>query len=229
MRRVIVVLVLLATATGCDIPRDPENTLELVSGETLRAGLIASEPWASLEDGEPSGIEVELVEAFAAEIDASVEWFDGAESDMFGALHEGELDVVVGGITSQSPFGSDAALTHPYLTTQTVVGFPDEPGIDDDVAGLEVAVEAGSEAAGLLEKTDAVPVEVADITAVDGPRVVENWMLDDLSLIDLGVQLDEVDHVMAVRMGENAFMVRLERFLLANEELVTRLLEEAQP
>jgi hypothetical protein len=80
-----------------------------------------------------------------------------------------------------------------------------------------------------VERAGAIPVPVPDITSAEGPRAVESWMLEDLGLVDRGVVLTEVKHVMAVRMGENALMVRLERFLLDNGNLVRRLLKEAVP
>lgn len=228
MKRLALLVLALSMLAGCDIPRDPEKTLERVSGGTLRAGLIEFPPWAFLDDGEPAGIEVELVEAFAEEIDAAVEWFPASESEAFAALHVGEVDLVIGGLTAKSPFSKEGALIHPYVTTQTVVGFPADDAASEDIAGKEIAVEKGTAEAGFLEKTDAVPVEVEDIVDATGLRVVENWMLDDLGLTDLGVQLDETDHVMAVRLGENAFMVRLERFLLDDPGRITQLLEEAK-
>lgn len=227
--RYVALSIAVALLTGCGIPRDPEGTLDSVKGDMLRVGVVEHEPWVSLEEDEPSGIEVELVERFAGTLDARIEWFPGSGSEVFSALHVGTLDMVIGGLERTSPYAKEAALTHPYVTTQTVVGFPDEPGVDEDIAGLEVAVEKGTAAEGHLEKTDALVVPVEDVTAVAGPRVVENWMLDDLGLIDLGVQLDEQDHVMAVRLGENAFMTRLEDFLLANEDLIASLLEEVEP
>lgn len=228
MRTLASLVVASIVFAGCDVPRDPEKTLEKVSGGTMRVGLIDSPPWAHLANGEPAGIEVELIEDFADELEATVEWFPSSESEAFAALHVGELDVVIGGLTAQSPFSKEGALTHPYVTTQTVVGFPADAGASPDIAGREVSVEKGTAAAGFLEKTDAVTVGVDDIADVTGLRVVENWMLDDLELVDRGVQLEETDHVMAVRLGENAFMVRLERFLLRDPDRVTRLLEEAE-
>ncbi len=228
-KRSIVVLCALVLLCGCGIPRDPEGTLERASGGTLLAGMIPHEPWASAAGSTPEGIEVELIEAFAAEIGAEVQWFEGAESELFEALHEGRLDLVVGGIVSDSPFQKDAALTHPYLVMRTVVGFPHESGDDPNIQGREVAVQEGTADGGLVERAGAIPVPVSDITSAEGPRAVESWMLDDLGLVDLGVELTEAQHVMAVRMGENALMVRLERFLLDSGHLVRRLLKEAVP
>ncbi len=223
-RRAVTWVVLLALG-ACGLPRDPETTLERVSGETIRVGVSAHEPWVVLGDGEPSGVEVELVERFADEIDAEIEWVEGEVEELAGALHVREIDLLVAGLTSRSTISTQGALTHPYVTTQVVVAVPSGEELDD-IAGVEVAVEHASEEAGLLEKTDAVPVRVADVTDAEGPVVVDNYLLNDLGLEDTGVQLSETDHVMAVPHGENAWLVRLERFLLADPGMVGRVLEE---
>ena len=72
-------MLLAVGAAGCGIPRDPERTLAPVRGGTLRAGITPSEPWTTLEGGGPGGVEVELVEQFAHELGARVEWVDGSE------------------------------------------------------------------------------------------------------------------------------------------------------
>ena len=226
----LVVAALLAVgAAGCGIPRDPEGTLDRVRGGTLRAGITASEPWTTLEGGRPGGVEVELVEQFAHELGAKVEWVDGSEAELIGALEVRELDLVVGGLTADTPWQSRAAITRSYATTRVVVAVPASQPPPGDIAGLRVAVEAGSDAARILEdKTDAVPVRVPDVTQVKGSAVaVDEWLLDNLGLRDTGVHLSKAKHVMATPLGENAFLVRLERFLIAHQAQVPALLDAA--
>jgi polar amino acid transport system substrate-binding protein len=226
----LVAAALLAVgAAGCGIPRDPESTLDRVRGGTLRAGITASEPWTTLEGGRPGGVEVELVEQFAHELGAKVEWVDGSEAELIGALEVRELDLVVGGLTADTPWQSKAAITRSYATTRVVVAVPASQPPPGDIAGLRVAVEAGSDAARILEdKTDAVPVRVPDVTQVKGSAVaVDEWLLDNLGLRDTGVHLSKAKHVMATPLGENAFLVRLERFLIAHQAQVPALLDAA--
>lgn len=224
-------LLLAATILlACDrIPSDPEGTLDRVSGGTMRVGVSISEPWVIEEGGGFGGVEVELIEAFAAELEAEVEYFDGSEEELFAALAMHELDVVIGGFTSTNKHAMEAGMTHPYFTTALVVGVPQDETVDDDIAGREVAAERGTEAAGLLRKTDAVVVEVDSIEDADGAAALEDYLLDDLGLIDTGVRLSESDHVMVVMTGENDFMTRLETFLLENHDEVEDLLEEHAP
>lgn len=177
---------------GCSLPRDPEGTLQRATGGTIRAGVTAREPWARLEGEAPAGVEVDLVEGFAREIDAEVRWLPGAEAELMAALETGQLDVIVGGLESTNPWAGSVTLTHPYLTTALVVGAPVGHAALTDLAGVEVAVESGTQAAGLLSKTDAVVVPLEDLADARGrPAAVEQWLLDDLGLVDTGVRLAE--------------------------------------
>jgi len=142
---------LLAGCSG-GFPADPEGTLDEVTGGVLRVGVSANPPWTETGVGEPTGLEPTLVEGFAETVDAEVEWTTGGEEDLVGRLEDGELDLVVGGLTAASPWSAQAALTYPYTTS---------PGRD----GKPVA------------------------------------------------------HVMAAPMGENAFLVALESYLLEHQDV----------
>ena len=207
------------------MPRDPESTLNHVTGDKMRVGVTHHEPWVVLGEGEPAGVEVELVKLFAEELDAEIEWVEGSESEIAGAMEVRALDLAIGGFTSTNPASAEMSLSHPYLTTQTVVGVPASSEVEEDITGVPVSVERGTEAAGLLEKTDADVVLVDDIMGAEGARALDNFLLDDLELEDTGVTLEESDHVMAVPHGENAWLVRLERFLLTHVEEIDEILE----
>jgi hypothetical protein len=161
-RRVFLAVALTAVVAGCGIPVDPDGTLERASGGVLRVGMSQHEPWTVLEAEERSGVEVRLLEEFAAERDAELVWHDGGEEFLIGELHRGELDVVVGGLTERSPWVSHAALTRPYVVVTGPDGSP-EP------------------------------------------------------------------HVLAARMGENALLVALERFLLEREAELAAELDGERP
>ena len=152
-RRSLVAIALVSTLAfaGCaSYPADPDGTLDRVSGGTLRVGISANGDWTDVTDeGDPSGIEVTLIEDFAETIDAEVAWVEGGEEELLTRLEEGGLDVVIGGFTDQTPWSERAAITKPF-------------------------------------------------TEVSTSRGVEK-------------------HVMAAAMGENAFLLELERFLLESE------------
>lgn len=226
MRRLGAALLVVVALAACDIPRDPESTLDRATEGTLRVGVSASDPWVVLGEGEPTGVEVEIVKRFAADLGAEIEWHEGTVDELAAALHVRELDLMIAGLTSTSKITSEATLTHPYLTTQVVVAVPPDSDITEDITGVEVAVEEATDAAGILEKEDAIVKRVPDVLEVDGPIAVESYLLDDLGYDDTGVRLIESDQVMAVPHGENAFLVRLERFLLSNRAMLDEILEE---
>lgn len=219
---------------GCQFPADADGTLERVRGGTLRVGVTEADPFVVLGDGGPRGVEVELVKNFARRLDAEVEWIPGSEAELMGALHGRQLDIVIAGLNRRSPWSREVALTRPYLNTQVVIAAPDAEQareLSDDLEGHEVAVEAGSEAAAkLYEDTDAIVRPVEDVASAGGPAAVPDYLLDELDLVRTDAELDEHEHAMAVSMGENAFLVELERYLLDSErEAVALLAREARP
>jgi polar amino acid transport system substrate-binding protein len=234
MARLVPLAILAILLGACQYPRDPEGTLDRVRGGVLRVGVTPAEPFVQLDGAEPAGVEPELVRRFAQTLDARVEWVEGSETDLMEALAGRRLDLVVAGLTRQSEWRRVAALTRPYLTTQVVIGAPDEATaerLSDDLEDAPVAVEANSpEAAKLEQDTDATVMPVDDLAAVDGPAAVPDYLLDDLGLVRTDAELDEHEHAMAVSIGENAFLVELERFLLDREaEAAEVLAREAKP
>jgi polar amino acid transport system substrate-binding protein len=220
-------------AAGCQYPRDPDGTLNRVQGGVMRVGAVEADPWVVLEGDHPTGgAEVELVRQFAERLDAQIDWVQGSEEELVDAAKEGQVDLLIGGITNKSRWKQDVAFTRPYVQTRTVVGAPPGSSFPDDLDGVEVVVELGTEEEGLLaQRTDAEVVPVTDLAAERGnPAAVHDYLLDDLALADTGTVLAESKHVMAVRLGENAFLVELERFLLDREGAIRALLvREGRP
>jgi polar amino acid transport system substrate-binding protein len=234
VRRLTVVLLLAAiAAAGCQYPRDPDGTLNRAEGGVMRVGVTEADPWVLLDGDRPvGGAEVELARRFARELGARIEWVQGSEEELVDGAKEGQVDLILGGLTSKSRWKKDVAFTRPYVETRAVVGIPAGESFPDDFSGVPVAAELGSEEEGLLEqRTDARVVPVAELGARAGrPAAVPHYLLDDLGLADSGTELDKAEHVMAVKLGENAFLVRLERFLLEREDEIRRLLvEEGRP
>jgi polar amino acid transport system substrate-binding protein len=219
---------LVLGSAGCQVPQDPDGTLDRVEGGTMRVGVTQADPWVRLTGTEPSGgVEVELARRFARELGARVEWIDGSEEQLVGAMKEGSLDLVVAGLTNESRWQHDVALTRPYVETRTVVAVERGRSVDDDLEGIRVLAERGGEAAALLDKkTDAEVVQVDSLAGTDGPVAAEDFVLDDLDLQETGIELGREKHVMAAPLGENAFLVRLERFLLNREAEIERLVRK---
>jgi hypothetical protein len=104
---------------GTVFPTDPEGTLERVSGGTIRVGASENGNWVSIPpSGDPAGSEPELIRSFAEKLGADVQWTTGTEHVLAESLKHGELDVVIAGLTDQTPWAEHAGLTIPYTESE---------------------------------------------------------------------------------------------------------------
>jgi polar amino acid transport system substrate-binding protein len=217
--------VVIVLAAGCGIPRDPEGTLDRVDGGSMRVGITERPPWTLLGDDGPAGVEVDLLEGFARSIDAEIEWFEGSQAELLTSLEERELDLVVGGFTDDDAWAQQATFTQPYATIQVTVGSsPDRP-TPRDIEGKPVAARAGTPVPRLVEGAGGIPVRVEDLSAVPGLVAAEDWELRAIGRVPSGLVLDESGHAMAVPAGENAWLVRLERYLAGRAPSIDELLD----
>ncbi|MBB2958776.1 transporter substrate-binding domain-containing protein [Pseudoclavibacter helvolus] len=122
---VLASVLVAVTISGCGmrIPSDPDGTLDRVRGGELRVGISHNPPFTSTSAGtEPTGVEVELVEGFAEEMDASVTWVAGSEAALVQGLEDGNLDLAIAGFRDDSPFVDEAGSTRPFLETEDAAG-----------------------------------------------------------------------------------------------------------
>jgi ABC-type amino acid transport substrate-binding protein len=128
---------LLLTEISCsNLPRDPEETLEKVQKyHRLRVGLSEHPPWVIRTFGEPQGAEVELVRRFAASLGAMPEWHWSTENQQMRALKNFDLDIVVCGLDSDTPWAKQVGLTRPYFRKKHVMAGP--PGENAFLVRLE--------------------------------------------------------------------------------------------
>lgn len=108
--------VLLLLNRGCDMPKDPQQTTQAIrQRNAIRVGVSESPPWVVAADAQPQGTEPDLIRRFASGLEVEVQWHAGGESELLGRLEKHELDVVIGGLTADSPWKTRVALTRPYL------------------------------------------------------------------------------------------------------------------
>jgi polar amino acid transport system substrate-binding protein len=102
------------TLTACNLPRDAEGTLDHVRNRAVRVGVTENPPWTHMQDHQPSGIEVTLVNELAQRLNTKLEWIEGNETALLKSLKERHLDLVIGGFEVGSPWQMEVAFTRPY-------------------------------------------------------------------------------------------------------------------
>lgn len=215
------ILFLTFLAASCRFPGDPRGTLDNVIGAVMRVGVLPDEPWVRWKNGGPQGIEADLIRAFAKELDARVEWVAGSTHELLEGLRRWRLDLVIGGITEDSPWAQQVGFTRPIYETAWVVAAR-EPMPLDSIEGRRVAVELTSWLAAKVEDEGGVPVK-PDAEPSPQFRVLPEWAIGD-GWFSTGFTLAETKRVMAIPSGENAWLMRLERFLKSRREKVTERL-----
>jgi polar amino acid transport system substrate-binding protein len=90
---------------GCDLPHDPEETLETVQGRELKVGV--------LKFGENAEKDRPIIERLAASLDAKLTYVEGDAHVLFEDLKRGHLHLVIGGIPESTPFGRELGLSKP--------------------------------------------------------------------------------------------------------------------
>lgn len=224
----LVLIIMVSTCATCNLPRDPEGTLERARGARVRVGLVENEPWVKRVNGEPAGVEVELVRRFAAELNATPEWFWGNEQGHVEALKRFELDLVVGGFTESTPWRKDVGLTNSYFENQIKVGVPRSTPSLEDLKGVRVGAKQGEAVAAFLEDEDAIPVRVDDPSQVNGPVAASEWQLELWGFVVTDIELHTEKHVMIVPPGENGWLARLEQFLRQQRTQVKGMLQQSR-
>ncbi|PRB72664.1 transporter substrate-binding domain-containing protein [Arthrobacter sp. MYb213] len=109
-------LSLIVVLAGCSqaIPVDPEGTLNSVRNGTLRIGLSPNDSLVEIKGSSYQGSEVELVKDFAQSLGAKPEFIVGGEESLVKKLEEDQVDLVVGGISSKTPWSKMVGMTRPY-------------------------------------------------------------------------------------------------------------------
>ena len=227
MRGALLVLVLLVA--GCDLPKDPDGSLQRIRGGVLRAGFTEAEPWIwEREDGEPGGPEAELIRQFAAEQGARVDWRKGSSEDLLSALEHREIDVFVGGLDEKTPWKKSIGTTAPYFVDRGFLGFPAGHESVASLDGLEVVVEPGSWLIPTLREKGAKPIELDDALDRGVLSAASGWRLALNGYRTGEKPLFERRLIMATAPGENALLVALDTFLLAHKSIVLRLLAQSE-
>jgi polar amino acid transport system substrate-binding protein len=219
----------LTAACAEPFPRDPRQTLQRIeTTQLMRVGVTENPPWVVRgADGQPTGPEVELALRIARAHRAEVQWHWGQAEALFMALAEHELDLMIGGVDSQTPWSDRLGLTRPWFDVRWSVGIDaarDHPTSLEDVA---VAVAPGTAAAAKLAQHGARPVRTANWRTHEGPIMAPNAHLTARGMHVLERDLHAVELVFAVPPGENRWLGEVERTIRAQSGELHRLANEA--
>ena len=194
----------------------------------MRAGISHNPPWVDAATAEPSGIEADLMRDFAASLQSRVDWARGSESELLAALKAGALDIVLGGLTDDSPWLSELGATRPYVTTKLVLATA-HGGEAPELRGLEVKIRKADPAASFLRSKGAKVQPVESMRPPPGSAAaVEDWQAASLGLRSTTRVLRTEKHIFLTPPGENGWLLALDRFLANRDaDLKTRLESEA--
>ena len=224
--RILVLLVVCITLTACD----PEKTLETVLADReMTVAFADNPPWVTFHsEGAPQGMEVDMVRAFAEELGVAIDWKRLGAFAALEGLERGDIDLAIGGFGRKDVMSvAGAAPSFVYFKEVFVVGARPVTNSSDELDGRKVYVPQNLPLTKLVENKGAILVEEWS-DAVDyaaGPR----WLLETKGLRPTEIELHRSEHVMAVRQGESAWLLRLERFLRREtKDLEVRLSESVQ-
>jgi polar amino acid transport system substrate-binding protein len=132
-------------------PRDDGSLAEIRRRGTLRVGLDASFPPFETVDGNGQivGLDVDLVQAMAADLGVKAELVNIGFDGLYDALLAGQVDLVISGLPYDPLRTQDVAYSHNYFNAgQVLVSRADNNKIKtvEDLAGCTLAVEWGSQA-----------------------------------------------------------------------------------
>jgi polar amino acid transport system substrate-binding protein len=213
---ILPVVATLLPAAGCDFPRDAGGTLAQVRTDgVLRVGVSERPPWVIWQNEQPAGIEPRLMQVWAEQLGAKVEWVRGGEWSLVEALKGRQVDVLIGGHLFDSPWAEDTATSLPYLRAAVIVAVP--PGTLPPVAKSELRGQTVAHAAlrpdlaALIAATGARPEALPDLRG----RLAAIYAFEAgrLALTPTAIVLTREQHVIIVAPGESALLLELDRFL----------------
>ena len=113
----------VVAAQACSaIPRDTNAALERAAGGVLTVGVIEHRPWTIVHAERIGGVEPEILERWASQLGARIEWRRGSIEELVDALDRREIDVLAAGLYDTTPYAPRLALTQPYLEIEDAQG-----------------------------------------------------------------------------------------------------------
>ncbi|MBP5980525.1 MAG: transporter substrate-binding domain-containing protein [Halomonas sp.] len=219
----ILIIFLVLVLTGCRYPVNIERPMADMQGGELNIGLSENPPWVINTEQGPAGLEVEIIQALAESMDATINWHWNSEGNLLAALSQYQLDLVIGGLTQDSNVNALAAPTKAYYKSHYSIGVSNGLSLPSSLKNIEVAVPVVNHIAHALQKKGAIPRPTPDIGTHNEVVATPSWWLQahDYQIDDWEIATDQ--HVMALPKGENAWMLVVQRHLNGYPDIEQRL------
>jgi polar amino acid transport system substrate-binding protein len=207
MFRRLTLLAVILLAYGCgEFPKDSSATLKGVRNDTLYAGISHNIYFRQ---------DSAFVNHFAKKLNATVVWTYGDHHYLMGLLENNALDLAIGGFTVDSPYEKEAALSRPYRIKRFKAGHPQKVTVKD-IKGTRLRVTNKMMAA-YVRKEGGIPVLTATLSDVLLPAIADEIELKEAGMYITDKELHKEEYVIAVKKGENAFLMEIEKFIHEQE------------
>lgn len=174
---------------------EPADDLGLEQEGQLRVGSdLDFAPFEFIEDGEPQGFDIDLMDEIAQRLDLETEYVDASFDTIFTQLAAGEFDAIISAITITEERRQTIEFTDPYFAAnQALVVLADSDiGGVDDLTDVDVGAQAGTTGLDYANEnfTEATVVEFPTYPAAF--TALESEQLDAV-LADLPVAAEQVE------------------------------------
>lgn len=158
---------------------------------------LSNPPWAFLIDGQPTGFEIDLIDAVADRLGRKVNYIAAPFSDLFDGLLDGRWEMAAGGIWVKPARLNILAFADPYFASRGAVAVRRDSPIRrlNDLQGTRIGVAAGSRHENWLRKNESTygPYEILRFDSpTDAILELEHSKLD-------AVAADSAETLLAMR------------------------------
>ncbi|MGY5851170.1 transporter substrate-binding domain-containing protein [Salegentibacter sp. F14] len=107
-------LIFIVFLTGCDIPKDPENSWSEAQKEHLIIGIAENPPYINYKNDSVWGSEITLIQNFASAHDLRIKFIKGSESELIKKIEDYQIHFMLAGLDKKSLWTKKAGASLPY-------------------------------------------------------------------------------------------------------------------
>lgn len=108
------VILLLILLSGCNFPKDAENSFQNAQQNSLKVGVVNNAPYAFMQNGAAQGSEIEILKSFAKNNNLQIQFIEGSESTLIEKLEKFKIHIVSGGFDKKTVWKKHAGTSATY-------------------------------------------------------------------------------------------------------------------